>query len=342
MNTTTRWRAVVERDVTCDEQFVFAVRTTGIFCRPSCSARRPLRKNVTFFDSNALALKAGFRACLRCRPTEPKRTMEALCRLLERAEPTPTLAELSKEAKLSPTHLQRVFTRALGLSPKQYALAKRAERVKTQLREASSVTEAIYAAGYGASSRFYEQASALLGTTPTRYRQGDFRLRYSITGSRLGRVLVATTEHGVCAVLLGDSNAAVVNELNERFPQAVKQRGDVQLARDVVRAIDTGSDVQLPLDIRGTAFQHRVWRALQTIPRGTTRSYAEVATSLGLPRGARAVARACAANPAAVLVPCHRVVRGDGDLSGYRWGLERKRRLLRAEAPSSVRSKAAS
>lgn len=340
-----RWRAVCARDEAADDAFVFAVKTTGVFCRPSCGARRPLRKNVRFFDSTSDARAAGFRACKRCKPLEPSRSrqraalVERLCRALEQ-EPAPTLAELSALAGTSPFHLQRVFKAATGVSPRQYALAKRAERVKAALRRGGTVTEALYEAGYGSSSRFYERATAMLGTTPRRFQTGALTgpVRFATAACSLGRLLVATTERGVCAVSLGDADDALIEELRARFPRADLERdanGLTDLVRDVVATVDAPTRaVPLPLDVRGTAFQHRVWQALLAIPPGETRSYAQLARAIGAPTSTRAVAQACGANPVAVLVPCHRVVREGGALSGYRWGVERKAALLRRELGS--------
>lgn len=332
------WEAVCAKDSRSDGRFVFAVVTTGVFCRPSCGARRPLRKNVRFFESPMQAQFAGFRACRRCRPLEASMAQRhtalvtSVCRRLETREDEPTLAELAREAGLSPFHLQRVFKAQTGVSPKQYALAVRAARVRVELGQASTVTEALYAAGYGASSRFYETASSKLGASPRRLREGQVAVRFTLVDSSLGRVLLALTPRGLCQVSFGTSDASLVRELVARFPAA--SRDDAGLsswASDVVATIDGDGNRELPLDIRGTVFQHRVWQAIARIPRGETRSYAELASSIGAPTSARAVAQACGANRLAVVIPCHRVVGSHGAPGGYRWGIVRKRRLLAKE-----------
>lgn len=333
-----RWEAVCARDARSDGRFVFAVVTTGIFCRPSCGARRPLRRNVRFFESPQAAQFAGFRACRRCHPLEGlvERRHTALvtrvCRRLETADEAPTLAELGRLAGLSPFHLQRVFKAHTGLSPKQYALAVRAARVRVELGRAATVTEALYAAGYGASSRFYETAGSKLGASPREFREGRPEVRFTLVDSSLGRVLLAVTPRGLCQVSFGASDGPLERELAARFPSA--SRDDTALAswaRDVVDTIDGDGNRELPLDIRGTVFQHRVWQAIARIPRGETRSYAELAASIGSPTSVRAVAQACGANRLAVFVPCHRVVGSRGAPGGYRWGSARKRRLLAKE-----------
>jgi AraC family transcriptional regulator of adaptative response/methylated-DNA-[protein]-cysteine methyltransferase len=344
-----RWRAVVARDAAFDGAFVFAVKTTGVFCRPSCGARRPLRKNVRFFATPAEAQLSGYRACRRCRPLEAtdverrRELVSRLCRTLERADRTPTLAALARSAGLSPFHLQRVFKRVLGVSPRQYALALKDARFREALRRTRTVTEALHEAGYSSSSRLYERSMAMLGGRPAEVRRGAPAdpVHFALTDSSLGRVLVAATRRGVCAVAFGDDDAALVKDLKRRFPQATRDEGTSafsRLVRDVVRHLEAPTTpVELPLDLRGTAFQHRVWQALTRIPPGETRSYSALARALGAPKSARAVAQACGANPVAVLVPCHRVVRENGDLSGYRWGVERKAALLRREPGASGR-----
>ncbi|MDX2011572.1 MAG: bifunctional DNA-binding transcriptional regulator/O6-methylguanine-DNA methyltransferase Ada [Myxococcaceae bacterium] len=333
-----RWTAVCARDVASDGAFVFAVKTTGVFCRPSCGARRPLRQNVSFFDSPGLAERAGFRACKRCRPLElPLRQARTalvarLCRLLERSEREPPLATLASIAKCSPSHLQRLFKAETGLSPKQYALAHRRVRLETSLRARSTVTEAVYEAGFSSSSRVYERATSTLGATPKRFRDGEARVRFTIADCSLGRVLVGVTELGLCAVWFGESDAALAAALRQRFVSVVRDdAGLARVVREAIATIDTGARSTLPLDIRGTAFQHRVWQAIARIPRGATRSYADLARRIGAPHSARAVAQACGANPLAVVVPCHRVIATNGGLGGYRWGVARKRTLLDAE-----------
>lgn len=337
------------RDTTADGTFVFAVCTTGVFCRPSCPARRPLRANVAFFADAATARAAGFRACKRCAPeaaTSPADERRALvvqiCRWLDDAERPPTLAELARRAGYSPFHLQRTFRAIVGTTPRAYAAARRVERLRTQLAGGASVTTAMGRAGYGSSSRLHADAERGLGMQPKRARRGGDgeRIEYHTAACSLGRVLVAATARGVCAVLLGDDDEALVDELAERFPRAERGVGDASFAarmRAVLACVDgDGPAPELPFDVRGTVFQQRVWQTLRRIPRGRTVDYAELAAQLGMPRGARAVAAACAANPIAVLVPCHRVVRGDGELAGYRWGLARKRALLAREGAAVV------
>ncbi|MBL8937961.1 MAG: bifunctional DNA-binding transcriptional regulator/O6-methylguanine-DNA methyltransferase Ada [Archangium sp.] len=333
-----RWAAVCARDAAFDGAFVFAVKTTGVFCRPSCGARRPLRRNVRFYETPAIAQLSGFRACKRCKPLEvsAKHSRTALvtrlCRLIEESDEEPTLDELAAVAKWSPFHLQRVFKAETGLSPKQYALAHRGERFKASLRSARTVTEAVYDSGFGSSSRAYEQATSKLGATPRRFRSGDVRVRFTIADCSLGRVLIGVTPKGLCAVSFGDSDATLTRQLASRFK--LVERDDEWLARfvrQVVATIDTGARSTLPLDIKGTVFQHRVWQAIAKIPRGETRSYAAIAKAIDAPKSVRAVAQACGANPTAVVIPCHRVVASDGGLGGYRWGVERKRELLTAE-----------
>lgn len=339
-----RWRAVVARDGAADGTFVFAVRTTGVYCRPACPARRPLRANVAFFADGVAARAAGFRACKRCAPdaarspdAERRALVVQVCRWLDEAERTPTLAALAQRTGYSPFHLQRTFRALVGTTPRAYAAARRAERLRAQLAGGAPVTAAMHRAGYGSTSRLHADAERVLGMQPNRARRGGVGegIDYHTAACSLGRVLVAATERGLCAVLLGDNDGSLVDELAQRFPQAERRRGDATFAarvRAVVAFVDgEAGDPQLPLDVRGTAFQQRVWQALTRIPRGRTIDYAGLAAELGLPRAARAVAAACAANPLAVLVPCHRVVRGDGALAGYRWGLARKQALLARE-----------
>ncbi len=338
-----RWAAVVARDRSADGRFFYSVRTTGVYCRPSCAARTPRPENVAFHLSAAEAEGAGFRPCMRCRPDLPplaQRQAElvaGLCRLIERADTPPALDELARHAGLSASHLQRLFKTVTGLTPKAYAAAHRARRVRAELDSGARVTDAIYGAGYGSSSRFYEKADAVLGMTPTRYRAGgaDCLIRFAIGQCSLGAILVAASESGVCAILLGDDPDALARELQDRFPRAGLVGGDTgfeQLVARVVGLVEAPRlGLDLPLDVRGTAFQQRVWQALREIPAGRTMSYTEVAERIGAPRAVRAVAAACAANALAVAIPCHRVVRIDGGLSGYRWGVERKRALLERE-----------
>ncbi len=339
------WQAVLARDSQFDGRFVFAVRSTGIYCRPSCPARRPSREQVAFYSIPEAAEQAGFRPCRRCRPREvPDGRPEAklvrrLCELLSSDVDGPvTLEELSARTSLSPFHLHRTFKRLMGITPHQYAEAVRLNRLKDDLRNGKPLTEAIYDAGYGSSSRLYEQARSRLGMTPATYRHrgAGMSIHFSVVPCHLGRLLVAATERGVCAVRLGESAAALEAGLRAEYSKATILRDPRPVKEWVTRILRhlQGQEPQLdlPLDIQATAFQRRVWRALQTIPYGCTRSYQEIARSIGRPRAVRAAANACAANPVAVVIPCHRVVRKGGDLGGYRWGVKRKRALLRLEA----------
>ena len=339
-----RWAAVVGRDRGADGQFVYAVRTTGIYCRPGCPSRPPKPENVTFFATPAAAAAAGFRPCQRCRPettslaVRQQAIISDLCRGIEQAEQPPTLAQLAARAGLSPHHLHRLFKARTGLTPHAYASAVRAGRLRAALHNNDRVTDAIYAAGYNTGSRGYAESDALLGMTPGVYRAGGARqeIRFASGPCSLGCVLVARSARGLCAILLGDEPAALVRDLEQRFPAARLLADDAELAQqlaEVVRFVDAPqSGLDLPLDIRGTAFQQRVWQALRAIPPGRTASYSEIAERLGAPQAVRAVAGACAANALAVAIPCHRVVRSDGGLAGYRWGIERKRALLAREA----------
>jgi AraC family transcriptional regulator of adaptative response/methylated-DNA-[protein]-cysteine methyltransferase len=343
-----RWQAVLERDSSLDGTFVFGVSSTGIFCRPSCPARRPRRENVRFFDHATAAEQAGYRACLRCRPKavdgNPQSALvRAVCRYIERhvvdqhIEDRLTLSGLAKEFGRSPFHLQRTFKAVLGVSPKAYIDACRLRQVKRNLQAGHDVTTSLYAAGYGSSSRLYERTATQLGMTPEKYRRGAVAavVRYTMASSPLGRMLIAATDKGICAIQFADSDEELQQGLMREFPFAARRRDDAALAEwktSLGRLID-GQDAHpsLPLDIRATAFQRRVWEYLQKIPRGETRSYSAVAKEIGMPKATRAVARACATNPVAVAIPCHRVVREDGELGGYRWGVERKERLLAME-----------
>ena len=338
------WDAVSRRDRAFDGAFFFAVRTTGVFCRPSCASRPAKRENVSFFETVEAAERAGFRACKRCRPEKlgaPDPQVEAVRRACERiasAEEAPSLADLAARAGLSPFHFHRVFKKVTGVTPKAYAAAEQARRAADRLRTAETVTEAIYDAGFNSSSRFYETAAARLGMTPTAVRRGGQGavIRFAVGQASLGAVLVAATNKGVCAIMLGDDPDALARALQDRFPRAELIGGDEKFERTVAEVVGLveapGQRLDLPLDIRGTAFQQRVWEALCAIPAGKTATYAEIAEAVGRPTAVRAVAQACAANPLAVAIPCHRVVRTDGDLSGYRWGVERKRKLLDREA----------
>lgn len=339
-----RWAVIVARDRRADEAFVYSVRTTGVYCRPSCGARRPKPENVAFHESATAAERAGFRPCRRCRPDRPAENrahlagVERACRLLESADATPRLATLARQAGLSPHHFHRVFKAATGVTPREYAAAHRARRIRDELsRNGRSITEAIYEAGFNSSGRFYETAADTLGMTPRAFRAGgtDAEIRFAVAQCSLGSILVARSEKGVCAILLGDDPESLVREIQDRFPRASLIGGDRAFERTVARVIGfvekPSAGLDLPLDIRGTAFQQRVWQALRQVPAGTTVSYAELARRIGAPSSARAVAHACAANTIAVAIPCHRVVRRDGSLSGYRWGVDRKRRLLQRE-----------
>ncbi len=340
----TAWAAVEARDSRFDGRFVYAVASTGIYCRPSCPSRRPNPRKVAFFSTADEAEGAGYRACRRCRPrsagpTDPERAVERARAWLDAHLDEPvTLAGLGEAVGLSPWHLQRTFKRLTGLTPKEYAGARRLERLKSHLRKGDDVTTATYEAGYGSGSRVYEQSDARLGMTPATYRRGGqgTAIRYLVTGSPLGRMLVAATARGVCAVTFGASEAELEAGLRREYPNAeIRKENDATLEswKEAILHHLEGEDprLALPLDIQATAFQWRVWKALQEIPRGETRSYGEVAASLGRPESARAVARACASNRVALAVPCHRVVRGDGEPGGYRWGEDRKRRLLEME-----------
>jgi AraC family transcriptional regulator of adaptative response/methylated-DNA-[protein]-cysteine methyltransferase len=334
---------VLSRDAALDGSFVYAVKTTGIYCRPSCPSRAPKRRNVVFCETMADAEAKGFRACRRCNPggrSLAETTADAVaraCRMIENAEETPKLETLAASAGVSPFHFHRKFKAVTGLTPKAYGAAQRARRVRAVLADASSVTAAIYAAGFGSNSRFYETSNQVLGMTPSAYRQGgkDAEIRFAVGESSLGPILVARSEKGICAISLGDDAAVLVRDLEDRFPNAALIGGDgefEQLVAQVVGFVEQPRiGLDLPLDVRGSAFQERVWRALREVPAGKTASYAEIARRLGEPKAVRAVAQACAANPIAVAIPCHRVVRNDGALSGYRWGVERKRALLEKE-----------
>lgn len=340
------WQAVLERDQSRDGTFFYGVRSTGIYCRPSCPSRRPGRDQVVFFQQPAQAEQAGFRPCRRCRPLEAANYQAELvqqaCRYIEdnitRPEGPPTLAELGQQVGLSPFHLQRLFKRVTGVSPRQYAEAYRLGQLKTRLKDQESVTGALYSAGYGSSSRLYERASESMGMTPASYRRGGpgTAIHYTVVDCSLGRLLVAATGKGVCAVRLGDDDAKLRAELAHEYPAAELYQDESSALNEWVEEILsylTGQQprLDLPLDIQATAFQRQVWEALRTIPYGSTRSYGEVAAALGQPKAVRAVAHACAVNPVALVIPCHRVVRQDGNLAGYRWGLDRKRALLDKE-----------
>jgi AraC family transcriptional regulator of adaptative response/methylated-DNA-[protein]-cysteine methyltransferase len=338
-----RWDAVLARDSAHDGEFVFAVSSTGVYCRPSCAARRPRRENVAFFSHPEQAEKAGFRACLRCRPRSVSGNPQSdwakeVCRYIEQHLDEPvTLERLGKVFRQSSFHLQRRFKAALGITPREYGDSCRLRLLKRNLQAGDNVTRAMYDAGYGSSSRLYEKTASQLGMTPDKYRRGAIAatVRYAIADSPLGRMLVAATDKGVCAIQFARSDGELIEGLKHEFPFAVRKpdQGGLQAWVETLLATMTGheSNAALPLDIRATAFQRRVWTYLQSIPFGTTRSYSQVAKAIGQPSASRAVARACATNPVAVAIPCHRVVREDGSISGYRWGVERKKALLEME-----------
>jgi len=338
-----RWRAVVERDRRADGTFVYAVSSTGIFCRPACASRRPRRDRVVFFDTPADAERAGYRACRRCRPTAPPAAdpwldrIRRACIYLANVEGHPSLTRLAARIGGSPYHLQRNFKRIVGLTPREYAEACRLGRVRRHLRQGADVTGAILDAGYGSSSRFYERAAPRLGMSPSVYRRGGsgMRIRYAIVGSPLGRLLVAATARGVCLVAMGRSDVDLERALAREYPAATMAADPGGLARWTGRILahldGRRPRLDLPFDVQATAFEWQVWRALAAIPYGETRSYGDVARSIGRPTAARAVARACAANPVALAIPCHRVVPAAGGVGGYRWGAGRKKALLKLE-----------
>ena len=345
-----RWRAVLARDAAEDGAFVYAVRSTGIFCRPSCPSRRPRRDRVRFFALPEAAQRAGFRPCRRCRPERAKladprlATVRGACRLIDEAEGVVTLAALGAELGTSPHHLQRSFTRIMGISPRAYAEARRLQRVKRLLKAGDGVAGALYEAGYGSSSRLYERASSQLGMTPASYKRGGLgaEIAYATAASPLGRLLVAATAKGICMVSLGASDAALMAELERDFPRAAIRR-DGQALGPALEALTRHLEgaqphLDLPLDLRATAFQWRVWQALRAIPYGARMSYGEIAASLGMPKAARAVGHACGSNPVSLIVPCHRAVGADGSLTGYRWGLARKKALLERERRDGLKS----
>ena len=346
-----RWEAVRTRDPRADDHFVYAVRTTGVYGRPSASARPPKRTNVEYFSSAQAAEAAGYRASRRLHDdaTQVRDQHSTLvaqaCRLIETSENAPSLDELAAQAGLSTFHFHRVFKAETGLTPKAYAQASRARRLREELNSPdASVTDAIYEAGFNSNSRFYERADQLLGMRPRDYRAGGVGavIRFAVGQCSLGSILVARSQRGICAILLNDDPDTTVRELQDQFPKAQLIGGDAdfeQWVAQVVGFVETPSiGLNLPLDVRGTAFQERVWQALREIPPGVTVSYAEVAERIGAPKAVRAVAQACGANHLAVAIPCHRVVRRDGDISGYRWGVDRKRELLRREAAESAES----
>lgn len=339
---TKQWQAVVDRDSAQDGKFVFAVSSTGVYCRPSCPARRPRRENVAFFTRSGEAEKAGYRACLRCRPktlgSAQSNVVKAMCRYIERHLDEPiTLAQLAREFHQSPFHLQRTFKAVLGITPRAYADSCRMDQLKENLRAGHSVTRAMYDAGYGSSSRLYERTASQLGMTPDKYRRGAISavIRYTCSDSPLGRMLIAATDKGICAIQFANSDEELESGLKHEFPFAIRRRDDTGLRtweQDVLRQMRGHKlSSSLPLDIQATAFQRKVWTYLQSIPFGATRSYTQVAKAIHQPSATRAVARACATNRIAVAIPCHRVVRESGDMGGYRWGVGRKKTLLEME-----------
>lgn len=338
-----RWQAVVSCDEKADGQFVYAVKTTGIYCAPSCPSRQPNPQNIEFYDNAEAAEQAGFRPCKRCRQGlislaqfHAQRVAQA-CRLLEQSTEMLTLNQLSAEVGISAYHFHRIFKAQTGVTPKEYQQAQRTRRVREKLADAATVTEAVHSAGYSSDGRFYETSGKVLGMTPQSFRAGgrDVRVWFAIGHSSLGEILVAESQRGICAILLGDDPEKLIAELQNSFPQAELVGGDPDFEQRIAVIVGFVEQPQigldLPLDIRGTAFQQRVWQALRDIPAGTTASYADIARKIGSPNSVRAVAGACAANLLAVAIPCHRVVKTDGNISGYRWGVERKRSLLARE-----------
>lgn len=336
------WEATLHRDSRADGSFVFAVRSTNVYCRPSCPARRPLRSNTVFFRTPQDAEQQGFRPCRRCRPKNrdvaAALVQQVAAAIASSPEDSVRLGSVARQLHSSPSKLRRAFRRATGLSPKEFEQALRLEKFKTLLRDGSSVTDALYACGYGSSSRLYEKTNAHLGMTPASYRKGGegMQIGYTVVNSSLGKVLVAGTERGVSAVYLGEKESSLVDALKKEYPKAEITRADGASAtwlKEILQRIEgSAPSMDLPLDVKATAFQRRVWQELQKIPRGTTRTYTQVAHALGKPRAIRAVARACATNPVSIVVPCHRVIRTDGNLAGYRWGLSRKEQLLQRES----------
>lgn len=337
------WQAVVDRNSNFDGKFFYAVRSTGIYCRPTCPSRRPHPQHVKFFTSGLAAEQAGFRPCRRCQPQQDQQTLQtkiiAICRYLENHhEQIPSLAELAQEFSLSPSYLQRVFKQVMGVSPFQYGNNLRSDRLKHQLQQGQEITTALYSVGYGSSSRLYEQSTKILGMTPATYRQfgkGEV-IRYAIASSPLGLMLVAATAKGLCRLCLGDDRQELTTLLQQEFAQAELQNADIQLQDWIQSLIDYLSGKlplpNLPCDLQATAFQSQVWQALRTIPLGTTVSYSDMAIAINNPKAVRAVASACGANPVALVIPCHRVVRQNGELGGYHWGIDRKKALLNLEA----------
>jgi len=342
-----RWKAVAARDRQADGKFFYSVKTTGVYCRPSCASRLAKRQNVVFHQTQADAVAAGFRPCLRCKPGEPSLSeshaalVARVCRRIENAETPVSLATVAREVRMSPCYFHRLFKGITGLTPKEYGVAHRAGRLQGHLRRGGTVTEAIFDAGFNSGGRFYETSHEVLGMTATTFRAGgkNTDIWFAIGQSSLGSILVARSRKGVCAILLGDDPETLMRDLQDRFPKANLVGGDATFEKLVskvvglVEGLHGGAD--LPLDIRGTAFQQRVWNALRKIPIGSTASYSDIAKRIGSPKSVRAVAQACGANMIALAIPCHRVIRSDGALSGYRWGVERKRVLLEREAAAT-------
>ena len=340
-----RYQSIIARDPAANGAFFYSVKTTGVYCRPSCAARLARPENVQFHLTTQAAEAAGFRPCKRCKPNQAPLAEQyagkvaQVCRLIETCEDQqPNLTQLAAHAGLSAYHFHRVFKSITGLTPKQYATAHRAARLRTELAQTTTVTDAIYAAGYNSNGRFYANSAGVLGMTPTNFRAGGARtaITFAIGQCSLGAILVASSDRGICAILLGEDPNTLARDLQDRFPQATLTPGDKQFEQTVAQVVGfveaPALGLNLPLDIRGTAFQQRVWQALRQVPAGRTASYTEVANAIGSPKSVRAVAQACAANALAVAIPCHRIVRSDGGLSGYRWGVERKRALLEKEA----------
>lgn len=339
-----RWASVVARDLKADNKFYYSVKTTGVYCRPSCSARLARPENVSFHATCADAEEAGFRPCKRCKPNQSSLLEQHMvriadaCRLIENSQEVPNLEQLSKHVGLSTCYFHRIFKAIVGLTPKEYAVAQRTQQMRSIIISSDTVTAAIYNAGYNSNGRFYETSNQILGMTPSNYRAGGTHtdIRFAVGECSLGSILVAQSDRGICAILLGDDPEALTHDLQDRFPRANLIGGDIEfehLVSTVVGFVEApGLGLNLPLDIRGTAFQQRVWKTLLEIPVGATASYSDIAQRIGSPKSARAVAQACGANALAVAIPCHRVVRNDGALSGYRWGIDRKRSLLEREA----------
>jgi AraC family transcriptional regulator, regulatory protein of adaptative response / methylated-DNA-[protein]-cysteine methyltransferase len=339
-----RWASVLARSPAADGSFFYSVKTTGVYCRPSCAARLARPENVRFHGTRQEAEQAGFRPCRRCKPDQPSLSDQhaamatEACRLIETSEGIPSLEALATHAGMSVFHFHRIFKAVMGLTPREYATARRGERMRGELTRGRTVTAAIYESGYSSNAQFYGESRQVLGMSPSIYRTGGANadIRFAVGECSLGSILVAQSEIGVCAILLGDDPDALVRDLQDRFPKATLIGADTEFEQLVSRVVGfievPGLGLNLPLDVRGTAFQQRVWQALQEIPVGSTASYTEIAARIGSPKSVRAVAQACAANPLAVAIPCHRVVRNDGGLSGYRWGIERKRALQEREA----------